>query len=100
MSNLKDYFDKYERGDYIYPSIVMKELNISIQDAYQLCCDMEDDGLLTSLLEMYCPYCESFTGIQYQSFFEVPKEIVCPKCGKKLHGDDMYENQIVVYLKI
>ena len=86
-------------GSTIYAKDISALFHISIKSAYVCLEALVDEKLLTSVLEVWCPFCCNFTGKQYDSFLEVPVEVVCPVCGKVI-SDVLAENNIVVYRRL
>lgn len=72
--------------------------SMPIEEVYFQLGQMEERGILTSVLETRCPYCGNWTGKLYDGFYELPIKETCPSCQKSF-GDTVSENSYVVYQK-
>lgn len=85
----------YKSGQWIYPSALHRNLKISIVDAYEIMEMCVETGIVEQYLEIYCPYCQRFTGNYYKSFFDIPEEINCVHCDSEVEKPS--EHVIIIY---
>lgn len=77
--------EKYSKGRYIYPGVLIRELNIDMSVAYLVLNSLKNLGLLTINYEIYCHKCSKFTGGIFETISEIPEEIECNEMGHVLH---------------
>lgn len=84
----------FNKGEYIYPGALIANLDISTETAYQLLRLLEKNNITSKSFEVYCHACREFKGKIFDSFSDVPDEMYCSDCGKKL---DPINDTIVIY---
>lgn len=88
-------FIRIVKDNYIYPDAVQRYTKDAIVDIYEVLEFLSEKDILEQRLVVYCPDCNKFTGDYYKTFYELPKEVLCP------HNDcvitDVVKNTIVVY---
>lgn len=48
-----------------------------------------------TILEIYCPKCQRFSGLRYEHIFDIPDEAICIHCDDRI--ERAAEHAIVVY---
>jgi|SRR5699024_159565 len=90
-------FKHYNVGNYIYPGVLIRELNIDMYAAYDILGILEKAGFLQELYEVYCPNESKSTGILYENLLDLlGDEVVqsCPECGGKIN---IQEDNILIF---
>jgi len=86
--------EKYKAGDWLYPGVMIRNLEISKSEAYTLLDYLKDKGILQVNYEIYCHACNQFEGEIYETFSQIPDELYCERCDGELNPVD---NAIVLY---
>lgn len=95
VSALEHFLNLYQTGKIIYPSAMNRELKIQIPAVYRILESAVDAGVCKQVLEIYCPYCQRFTGLKFESIFDIPDEMNCIHCDMTIRKPT--EHAIVVY---
>ena len=48
-------FKLFKPGNYVYPGVLIRELNIEMKMAYQILNLLKENGYLKEFYEVYCP---------------------------------------------
>lgn len=94
---LTTLFRLYKPGNYIYPGVLIRELNIEMKIAYQILDLLKENGFLQELYEIYCPHESKSIGILYDNLLELIGDDQiheCPECGQSVN---IQENNILIY---
>ena len=81
------FLSRYHSGQFIYPNAMRRELKCDIRIAYEILELCRENELLKPCLEVYCPYCQRFTG-------DIPEEVGC------VHCDNIVENPLAVIYEV
>lgn len=95
LGKLESFFNLYKTGRIIYPSAMHRELRLHIREVYQILESAVAVGVCKQILEIYCPRCQRFTGLKYESLFDIPDEVNCIHCDETIVKTA--EHAIVVY---
>lgn len=90
-------FKLFKPGNYVYPGVLIRELNIEMKVAYEILKLLEKNGYLQELYEIYCPYESKSIGKIYNNILDLlgdEIEQVCPECGQTINIQD---NNILIY---
>lgn len=82
---------------YIYPGVLIRELNISMKDAYIILNSLTEENLLKEVYEISCPNENRSTGVLYENALELLNAepiLNCPTCDEVI---DIRENNIAIY---
>lgn len=90
---IMELFSHYHSGSWIYPGVLKRHLNISIEDAYKMLSLLEKEGLVESWYEYCCGNCQHVLGT-VQRFNELPDTFECEFCGNIV---STIENTIKIY---
>lgn len=85
----------YRSGQWIYPDALHRSFKISIVDAYEIMEVCVEAGIVEQNLEIYCPYCQRFTGNYYKTLFDIPDYIECVHCDNEI--EKPAEHAIIIY---
>ncbi|MEI4801290.1 hypothetical protein WAZ07_08105 [Bacillus sp. FJAT-51639] len=85
---------RYKKGEWLYPGVLIRKLNITSSNAYKLLDSLKDIGVLEVNYELYCHTCNTFEGTIYETFSQVPNDLHCEGCGIELKP---LVNSIVIY---
>lgn len=89
---IANFFDGYKKGDFIYPSVLKRKLNIDDKEIYIILSNLEKAGLLKINYEYFCYNCNTSSNI-YEYYSDLPDLYTCENCD-----DDLtLENVKVVY---
>ncbi|MFP3356887.1 hypothetical protein R0K17_05940 [Planococcus sp. SIMBA_143] len=94
---LKNLLKLFKPGSFIYPGVLIRELNISMKDAYTLLNSLASENLLREVYEVSCPYENRSTGVVYDNALELLNAdtyLSCPTCDQII---DIKENNIAIY---
>lgn len=89
------FLKKYKKGEFIYPGVLYRKFDIDINTVYDILKICENGGLIIERLEVYCPFCQRFTGYIYNNVGELPEIINCPNCDEEIHN--VLNNALVIY---
>lgn len=78
------FLQNYSVGDWIYPYVIHDALNLDITVVYHVLNTLEADRIVEQYLKLHCPTCHRFPGLFYKTIGDIPEEIFCPSCGKKI----------------
>lgn len=95
LDELEKFLRIYRTGQIIYPSAMQRALHIQIRDVYRILELAVQAGACSQLLEVYCPKCQRFSGLKYDSVFDIPDEVYCIHCDDEIAK--AVEHAIVVY---
>lgn len=85
---------RYRKNEWLYPGILIRKLDITSSQAYQVLEILKDLGFLEVNYELYCHTCNTFEGNIYETFSQIPKELECEGCDTELNP---LINSIVIY---
>ena len=88
-----DFFKCYKYGMWIYPGVLKRKFNLSIETIYIILEEMEKEGIVQSYYELYCCHCQKSMGI-VRLFNELPDVFQCEICNEEL---PTLENAVYVY---
>ena len=94
---LSRLFSLFKPGHYIYPGILIRELNVEMKAAYEILDLMKNNDFLVELYEIYCPNESKSTGIIYENLLDlIGDEVIqdCPECGQPVN---IREHNILIY---
>lgn len=89
------FMGKYKSKNWIYPDALYRELSVdikSIYDALEFCAEY---GALEQYLQIYCPYCQRFTGNYYKTILEIPDFVNCVHCDNEITNP--LQHAIIIY---
>ncbi|WP_179874624.1 response regulator [Bacillus toyonensis] len=84
----------YDKGNIIYPGLIIRKLNIKMSEAYNLLDEIEKTKIIKRNFEIYCNKCQRYTGEIYESLNDIPDNLICDTCDREL---SLFNNIIVVY---
>ncbi len=90
-----EFLGHYRSGQWIYPSAMHRSLRMSITDVYEILELCVDQGLIEQYLEIYCPFCQRFTGYYYKTIMEIPEELNCKHCDNEIQ--DPVKHAVIIY---
>lgn len=79
-----NFLQNYSAGDWIYPCVIHDALGLDIKVVYQILGSLESDSIVEQYLELHCPTCHRFPRLFYKTIGDIPAEIPCPSCSKKI----------------
>lgn len=90
-----DFLANYHMNDFIYPSVVHRELKMDIKEVYEALEVCTQAGYLEQYLQIYCSKCQRFTGNCYRSALEVPEFINCVHCDEEI--ENPLQHAVIIY---
>jgi len=90
-----EYLELYRSGQWIYPGAMHRSLKISINDVYEILELCAEGGLAERYLDIYCPFCQRFTGFIYKTIMDIPEELNCPYCDNEIQ--DPSKHAVIIY---
>lgn len=87
------FMERYKSGNWIYPGVLKRNLNIKIEDAYRLLEALEGFHAVESWYEYCCGHCQRVLGT-VRRFNELPDSFECELCGNKM---PTLENTFKIY---
>lgn len=85
----------YRSGQWIYPGAMHRSLKISIENVYEVLELCVEEGLIEQYMEIYCPFCQRFTGYFYKTIMEIPEDVFCPHCDNEIQVP--IKHAIIIY---
>lgn len=95
IDDFVDFMSHYHAGDWVYPSVIHRKLQLDIKTVYELLEFLTTQNYLTSYLQIYCPNCKKYTGFCYKTIGEIPSELSCANCDYEI--TDPINHAVVVY---
>lgn len=95
VTKLESFLSLYQTGMFIYPGAMQRYLGINIIDVYRILELCVGVGILTQVLEVYCPRCQRFSGSKFSSIFDIPDEVFCVHCDEMVERPN--NHAIVIY---
>lgn len=92
---MEAFFNHYHTGNIIYPGAMHRELGLHIKEVYQILEACVVAGACKQILEIYCPKCQRFSGLRYDTLFDIPDEVSCIHCDEEIAKAT--DHAIVVY---
>ena len=92
-NDVLDFLKNYKIDSWIYPGVLKRKFNLTIDEVYSILSDMENEGILQSYYELYCSHCQKSMGV-VRLFNELPENFMCELCDEKLYT---LENTILIY---
>lgn len=96
-ATLTRLFSLLKIGNYVYPGVLIRELNIEMRIAYQILDFLKEKGYLKEVYEVYCPYEAKSIGMIYDNLLDLLGDDLiqyCPECGQTIN---IQENNILIY---
>lgn len=90
-----EFLGRYRSGQWIYPGAMHKSLKISIKDVYEVLELCVEEGLIEQYLDIYCPFCQRFTGYIYKTIMDIPEVVNCPHCDNEIQ--DPSKHAVIIY---
>lgn len=94
MAAFIELFKRYNKGNWVYPGVIMRHLNISSEETYKLLEFLKHKGILETNYELYCHSCNTFKSKVYGTFSQIPNELYCYECDSEL---SIIDNIVVIY---
>ena len=90
------YLDSLQAGDIVSPGSLAKKAGRSLKDTYLILEKAKEQRTVRCVFRPACPACGTVGEDIYHSMADIPKDICCKSCGRKLSAlDDM----LVLYQK-
>ncbi|PAE86888.1 hypothetical protein [Shouchella clausii] len=96
-ATLTRLFTLFKPGHYVYPGVLIRELNIEMKAAYQILDLLKENGYLKELYEVYCPHESKSIGKLYDNLLDLLGDDLlqdCPECGQPIN---IQEDNIIIY---
>ncbi|MFB5249627.1 hypothetical protein ACE38F_04405 [Bacillus mycoides] len=87
---------RYKKGEWLYPGVLIRKLDIPSSKAYKLLDILKDIGILEVNYELYCHRCNTFEGTIYETFSQMPNDLSCEGEGCEAELIPLV-NSIVIY---
>ncbi len=90
-------FSYFQPNHYVYPGVLIRELNIDMKAAYEILDLLKKSGYLKEYYEIYCPYESKSIGKIYDNLLDLLGDDLnqdCPECGQSIN---IQENNILIY---
>jgi hypothetical protein len=84
----------FSNGNYIYPGLIMRKLNLSTEKVYNLLNMLSDKYILKENYEIYCHFCSKYHHKFYEYYGDIPEYVECESCFNKLVRS---QNVVVIY---
>ena len=84
VKQMLDIVAKYRSGTWVYPGVIKRKLNLSINIAYTALEVLCESGFLDSYYELICSNCHKTTGTAVKTFTELPSSFQCEICAEVL----------------
>lgn len=92
--SISKFLQSYRSGMWIYPGIIRRKFELSINIVYLILRGLEKDGLIEGHYELLCGKCSHSTGVTYRVFNEIPEKFICDLCDDELIG---IENATLIF---
>ena len=78
-----NFFSNYKKGDFIYPSVLKRYLNIDEKEIYKILSILEKSNLLKIYYEYFCYNCNRSSEL-YEYYSKLPESYICENCEDNL----------------
>lgn len=92
---LDKFLGHYRKNHWLYPDTMHRNLKICIKTIYEILEICVEAGILEQYLQIYCPYCQKYTGQHYKTIAEIPEEIDCVHCDHEVSNP--LNHAIIIY---
>lgn len=96
-ATLTRLFTLFKLGNYVYPGVLIREMNIEMNVAYQILDLLKENGYLKELYEVYCPHESKSIGKLYENLLDLLGDDLiqyCPACGQTIN---IQEDNLLIY---
>lgn len=96
-ATLTRLFSLLKLNSYVYPCVIIRELNIELKTAYQILDFLKEKGYLKESYEVYCSYEAKSIGMIYDNLLDLLGDDLiqhCPECGRAIN---IQKNNILIY---
>lgn len=83
LDKIIDFFVKYNKNDYIYPSVVKRNLKLEDEDVYKIMNILEKAKLVKMYYEIYCYKCDRTSNL-CESFGQLEEYLICNNCESEM----------------
>lgn len=83
-----NFLSNYKKGDFIYPSVLKRHLNINEKEIYKILSILERSNLLKIYYEYFCYNCNSSSEL-YEYYSRLPESYICENCENNLTLDNV-----------
>lgn len=90
-----EFLGHYRSNQWIYPGAMHNSLKMPIKDVYEVLELCTEKGLTEQFLEIYCPFCQRFTGYICKTIMDIPEEVNCPHCDNEIQTPSKYA--VIIY---
>lgn len=90
-----EFLGHYSCNDWIYPDAMHRALLLDVRTVYEILDICMDQRMLEQYLQIYCPYCQRYTGRQYKTLGDIPQEMGCIHCDNIITKPR--EHAIIIY---
>lgn len=90
-----EFMSKYRVGDWVYPSALHRVLRIEIVEVYKILDYISEAGYMEQYLQVYCPYCQKFTGETYKTYMDIPDYLSCIHCDREIEHPQRHA--VIIY---
>lgn len=94
FTELFSLLSRYNKGEWVYPGVLVRKIDITPISAYKVLELLKDQGLLQTNYEMYCHHCHRFEGGIYETISQIPYDLCCETCFEPL---TVVDNAIAIY---
>ncbi len=94
VKNFEKFFSFVKVGNLIYPGNLKAKIAVDIITVYKMLEELEDQGFLSTVYEVYCHNCNKSKGVFLNSISEFDNDLHCDFCEQHLNAID---NLIVLY---
>lgn len=97
LTNYEPFFKMYKTGNIVYPNAVARHFGISTNDAYRICEDMREKGIIKTMYMVSCPVCNHTLSTRYYAISSIDNtnEVGCCNCDTEFIPN--IENDVMVY---
>ncbi len=85
---ITNFFNNYKKGDFIYPSVLKRKLDINEKETYKILSVLEKSNLLKINYEYFCYNCNKSSKL-YEYYSELPESYACDNCEDNLTLDNV-----------
>lgn len=88
INRIVKFFNNYKKGDFIYPSVLKRSLDIDDKETYKILSILEKAKLLKINYEYFCYSCNSSSKL-YEYYSELVESYTCEICEDSLTLDNV-----------
>lgn len=90
-----EFLGRYKTGDRIYPNVLQRQCKLDRETVIKILEMCVKAKIVERNYVIYCPNCNTNTSQLFKIKADIPDEVFCPHCDKKINN--LHEHIITIY---